>query len=95
MRGTLRDQVRYPSPPLAVSRATRGKKWSSSASLNTVKHMKHYDDDRVLDALDATEIGYLVQRGDGLDQMQVWLFEVLNHKDPSFLCIVTHIVHVL
>lgn len=78
MRGTLRDQVRYPSPPLAVSRATRGKKWSSSASLNTVKHMKHHDDDRVLDALDATEIGYLVQRGDGLDQMQVWFFEVLN-----------------
>lgn len=71
MRGTLRDQVRYPTPPLSVSRATQGKKWSSSASLSSLKHMKHPDDDRVLDALDATEIGYLVHRGDGLDQVQV------------------------
>lgn len=71
MRGSLRDQVRYPTPPLSVSRATQGKKWSSSASLNSIKHMKHPDDDRVLEALDATEIGYLVHRGDGLDQVQV------------------------
>lgn len=71
MRGTLRDQVRYPTPPLSVSRATKGKKWSSSASLQSLKHTNHPDDNRVLDALDATEIGYLVHRGDGLDQLQV------------------------
>lgn len=72
VRGSLRDQVRYPKPPLSILRATQGKKWSSSASLNTIKHMKHSDDDRVLEALDATEIGYLVHRGDGLDQVQNW-----------------------
>lgn len=78
MRGTLRDQIRYPSAPLGVSRATRGNKWSSSASLTSLKSMKHPDDNRVMDALDATEIGYLVQRGDGLDQLQVHCF--LNFK---------------
>lgn len=79
VRGTLRDQVRYPTPPLSVSRATQGKKWSSAASLLSVKHMKHPDDDRVLDALDATEIGYLVHRGDGLDQLQVPPFSLHNY----------------
>ncbi len=33
--------------------------------------MKHPDDVAVIEALQATEIDYLVKRGDGLDQLQV------------------------
>ncbi len=33
--------------------------------------MKHPDDVAVIEALQATEIDYLVERGDGLDQLQV------------------------
>jgi len=72
VQGTLRDQVRYPSPPLAVSAAASGKWWSSSANLSSLKSMKHPDDVAVIEALQATEIDYLVERGDGLDQLQNW-----------------------
>jgi ABC-type uncharacterized transport system fused permease/ATPase subunit len=64
--------VRYPSPPLAVSAAASGKWWSSSANLSSLKSMKHPDDVAVIEALQATEIDYLVKRGDGLDQLQNW-----------------------
>lgn len=92
VRGTLRDQVRYPTPPLSVARAAQGKKWSSSASLSAMKHMKHPDDDRVLDALDATEIGYLVHRGDGLDQLQNWE-ETLSGGEKQRLAVARVLYH--
>lgn len=92
MRGTLRDQVRYPTPPLSVSRATKGKKWSSSASLQSLKHTNHPDDNRVLDALDATEIGYLVHRGDGLDQLQNWE-ETLSGGEKQRLAVARVLYH--
>ncbi len=63
--------MRYPSPPLAVSAAASGKWWSSSANVSSLKGMKHPDDVAVIEALQATEINYLVERGDGLDQLQV------------------------
>lgn len=92
VRGTLRDQVRYPTPPLSVSRATKGKKWSSSASLQSLKHTNHPDDNRVLDALDATEIGYLVHRGDGLDQLQNWE-ETLSGGEKQRLAVARVLYH--
>ncbi len=63
--------MRYPSLPLAVSAAASGKWWSSSANVSSLKGMKHPDDVAVIEALQATEIDYLVERGDGLDQLQV------------------------
>jgi ABC-type uncharacterized transport system fused permease/ATPase subunit len=60
IQGTLRDQVRYPAVP---------------ASLSTDQHVSLdsavSDDARVLEALHSTDLGYLVHRGDGLDQIQV------------------------
>lgn len=53
-----------------------------------MKHMQHPDDNRVLDALDGTEIGYLVHRGDGLDQLQV--LRLCSHIVVFGVCFLGH-----
>ncbi|KAJ7562838.1 hypothetical protein O6H91_03G086200 [Diphasiastrum complanatum] len=90
VRGTLRDQVRYPKPPLAVLLDTSTKTWSRVRSLS--KKEKHPDDTRIAEALNATEIGYLLHRGEGLDQLQNWE-ETLSGGERQRLAIARLLFH--
>eukprot|EP00850_Spirogloea_muscicola_P018656 SM000173S03025 [mRNA] locus=s173:214507:219530:+ [translate_table: standard] len=88
VRGSLRDQVRYPQLPVAIARATAkhyGHKRVSQTS-------DAADDERVSQALSATEIGYLMHRGDGLDQMQNWE-ETLSGGERQRLAIARVLYH--
>lgn len=60
----------YPTPLKPVSRDKNESKWYSSASLQSIKYTTHPDDNRVLYALGATEIGYLVYLRVGLAHLQ-------------------------
>ncbi|GLJ12604.1 hypothetical protein SUGI_0194450 [Cryptomeria japonica] len=71
VRGTLRDQVCYPDLQQdSLKLATRVQ--TNFASPSTPMQQYYIDDNRVMEALEATEIGYLLDRGDGLDQIQNW-----------------------
>lgn len=71
VRGTLRDQVCYPNILWdSLKLATQVQTNFISSSKPMQQH--HIDDNLVMEVLEATEIGYLLDRGDGLDQMQNW-----------------------
>ncbi|XP_002973973.2 ABC transporter D family member 2 [Selaginella moellendorffii] len=90
VRGTLRDQVRYPALPLTLTRKSDKKSWSQGC--RSVKNDRHPDDARVLEALNATEVGYLVHRGDGLDQNQNWE-ETLSGGEKQRLAVARLLFH--
>lgn len=68
VQGTLRDQVRYPTIP---AKFTEGKRRRLNHAEVPGK-MNGRDDARIVDALHGTELGYLLDRGNGLDQFQNW-----------------------
>ena len=72
IQGTLRDQVRYPAVPARLST-------DNHISLDSTLHSSTSNDEKVVEALNATDLGYLAHRGDGLDQIQV------KRTNPVFL----------
>lgn len=89
--GTLRDQVRYPAPPRATYRAAAKRHgWLAPSSRHSEKHVA--DDARVRDALRACEIGYLLERGAGLDQLQNWE-ETLSGGERQRLAVARVLYH--
>lgn len=70
VRGTLRDQIRYPAPPLNLFIVRGGREPMST--LDVCQNENHLDDAHMIEVLQATELGYLLQRGHGLDQLQNW-----------------------
>ncbi|KAH9320600.1 hypothetical protein KI387_015239 [Taxus chinensis] len=71
VRGTLRDQVRYPDL-LQDSLKLPTRMQSNFNFPSTLSEQCFLDDNRVMEILEATEIGYLLDRGDGLNQVQNW-----------------------
>lgn len=65
VQGTLRDQVRYPAIPAKFSKCQR-------LDLNGSESLCGCDDAQIAEALHATELEYLLHRGNGLDQFQNW-----------------------
>ncbi|GBG59996.1 hypothetical protein CBR_g326 [Chara braunii] len=100
--GTLRDQVRYPTPPqrlmTMVNRRYHSSRRRSSTAASfssgslTEEEFDKADDRRVLQALEATEIAYLVDRGRGLDQVQSWE-ETLSGGERQRLAIARVLYH--
>lgn len=90
VRGSLRDQVRYPAVPRSIARAV-----SRHYGHRPVRGQQDGDeeeDERVVAALEATEIGYLIQRGEGLNQQQNWE-ETLSGGERQRLAIARVLFH--
>eukprot|EP00249_Psilotum_nudum_P009342 c21867_g1_i1 orf=307-2316(-) len=84
VRGTLRDQIRYPAPPLDLLKEGNNISLSATAYYQNDAHM--------VEVLHATEIGYLLERGDGLDQIQNWA-ETLSGGEKQRLAVSRVLYH--
>ncbi|MCO5569994.1 hypothetical protein L7F22_023709 [Adiantum nelumboides] len=68
VQGTLRDQVLYPSTRASMSKHKRCKQDCSGSVCQLIDD----EDALIIKALESTELGYLLDRGIGLDQCQNW-----------------------
>ncbi|KAI8470101.1 MAG: ABC transporter transmembrane region 2-domain-containing protein [Monoraphidium minutum] len=72
--GSLRDQLLYPYPPAAVWGATEPGAQSHyiAATGSTPPELTPELDQELAACLDAVDLGYLLQRGQGWDTLQAW-----------------------
>ncbi|KAI5066086.1 hypothetical protein GOP47_0018710 [Adiantum capillus-veneris] len=70
VQGTLRDQVLYPSINARVSKRQKPQQDCSGSVCQLIDDDD--DDALIIKALQSTELGYLLDRGSGLDQCQNW-----------------------
>ncbi|GAQ84085.1 ABC Acyl Transporter [Klebsormidium nitens] len=70
VRGTLRDQILYPFPPRKVAHEAAVR--NGTRALIPGEHERREEDRKILEVFGKVELGGLVQRGEGLDQMQNW-----------------------
>ncbi|CAD7694908.1 unnamed protein product [Ostreobium quekettii] len=69
--GSLRDQLLYPDPPKLVW-GTAGREDRRHFVNVRGRAPNEVDDSRLLECLELVELGYLVTRGKGWDQIQKW-----------------------